>query len=108
MTSASQDSRNIAVLVWIGTLFLWFVPGLVVYLVKKDDAYVLEQGKEALNWSITAAIGYFAGYILALVFLGWLVYVAVGVAHLAFCVLGALAASNGQPYRVPLSLRLIQ
>jgi uncharacterized Tic20 family protein len=108
MTSASQDSRNIAVLVWIGTLFLWFVPGLVVYLIKRDDAYVLEQGKEALNWAITATIGYFAGYILALVFLGWLVYVAVSISHLAFCVLGAMAASNGQPYRVPLSLRLIK
>ena len=54
MTGESRDSRNIAVLVWVGTIFLWFVPGLLAYLLKRDDAYVVDQGVEALNWSITA------------------------------------------------------
>jgi len=48
MTGESQDSRNMAVLVWIGTIFLWFVPGLLAYLLKRDDAYVRDHGVEAV------------------------------------------------------------
>ena len=108
MPGESQDSRNVAVLVWIGTIFLVFIPGLIVYLVKKDDAYVLDQSKEALNWSITAIIGYFAGQILAFIFIGVLVLIVVLLAHLIFCIMGAIAASNGQQYRVPFAVRLIK
>ena len=105
--TVTQESRNTAVLIWIGTIFLGFIPGLIVYLVKKDDPYVLDQSKEALNWSITAIIGYVAGMILAFILIGVLVMVAVGICHLIFCILGAVAASKGESYRVPFALRLI-
>ena len=106
MTSEA-DSRNIAVIVWIGTIFLSIVPGLVVYLVKKDDAYVLDQSKEALNWAITVLLLFVVGAILTWILIGFLVYWAVVVANLVFCVLGAIAASSGKQYRVPFALRLI-
>jgi uncharacterized Tic20 family protein len=94
--------------VWIGTIFFGFIPGLIVYLIKKDDPYVLDQSKEALNWSITAIIGYFAGVILTFILIGVLVFIIVGLAHLIFCIMGAIGASNGQPYRVPFAIRLIK
>ena len=108
MTGESQDSRNVAELVWVGTIFFGFIPGLILYLVKKDDAYVLDQSKEALNWSITAIIGYFAGMVLTFILIGVLVFVVVGICHLVFCVMGAIGASNGQQYRVPFAIRLIK
>ena len=108
MTGESQDSRNVAVLVWVGTIFFGFVPGLIVYLVKKDDRYVLDQSKDALNWAITAMIGWFAGVILTFVLIGVLVFVVVGLAHLIFCIMGAVGASSGQQYRVPFAIRLIK
>ncbi len=106
--TSSQESRNTALLIWVGTIFLGFIPGLIVYLVKKDDPYVLDQAKEALNWSITAAIGYFAGVILTFILIGMLVMAAVGICHLVFCVMGAVNCSNGGTYRAPLALRLIK
>ncbi|MCZ8233641.1 MAG: DUF4870 domain-containing protein [Inhella sp.] len=106
--SVSQDSKNMALLVWIGTIFFGFIPSLIMYLVKKDDAYVQDQSKEALNWSITAIIGYFAGVILTFILIGILVLMAVGICHLVFCILGAVAASNGKPFRVPFAIRLIK
>jgi uncharacterized protein len=108
MTGESQDSRNVAVLVWVGTIFFGFIPGLIVYLIKKDDAYVLDQSKEALNWSITAIIGYCVGFILTFILIGVLVFAVVGICHLVFCVMGAIGASNGQQYRVPFAVRLIK
>lgn len=106
--AVTQDSRNIALLIWIGTIFFGFIPGLIVYLIKKDDPYVVEQSKEALNWSITAVIGYFAGVILTFILIGLLVMLAVGICHLVFCILGAVAGSSGKPFRVPFAIRLIK
>ena len=97
-----------ALLIWIATIFLGFVPGLIVYLVKKDDPYVLDQAKEALNWSITAAIGYFAGVVLTFILIGMLVIAAVGICHLVVCVMGAMKCSNGGVYRAPFALRLVK
>lgn len=106
--SVSQDSKNLALLLWLGTIFFGFIPGLVMFLVKKDDAYILDQSKEALNWSITALIGYVAGMILTIIVIGVVVMLAVGICHLVFCILGVIAASNGKPFRVPYALRLIK
>jgi uncharacterized Tic20 family protein len=104
----SQESRNIALLTWIGTIFFGFIPPLIVYLVKKDDPYVVDQSKEALNWSITAIIGYVAGMILTIILIGVLVMLAVGICHLVFTIMGAVATSSGKPFRVPFAIRLIK
>jgi len=104
----TQDSKNIALLIWIGTIFFGFIPGLIFYLTKKDDPYILEQAKEALNWSITAIIGYLAGTILTFILIGILVLVGVGICHLVFCIMGAVGASNGKNFRVPFAIRLIK
>jgi len=106
--AVTQESKNIAILTWIGTIFLGFIPGLIIYLVKKDDPYILDQSKEALNWSITAMIGYVAGIILTFILIGALVLVAVWICHLVFCIMGAVAVSNGKQFRVPWALRLIK
>jgi uncharacterized protein len=106
--AVSQDSRNIALLVWIGTIFFGFIPGLIVYLIKKDDPYAVDQSKEALNWSITAIIGYCAGVILTFILIGVLVMLIVAICHLVFCVMGAIAGSSGKPFRVPFAIRLVK
>jgi uncharacterized protein len=106
--AVSQESRNIALLVWIGTIFFGFIPGLIVYLIKKDDPYAIDQSKEALNWSITAIIGYCAGVILTFILIGVLVMLIVGICHLVFCIMGAIAGSSGKPFRVPFAIRLVK
>lgn len=108
LEGTSQDSRNVALLVWIGTIFFSFVPALVVYLIKKDDAYVADQSKEALNWSITAIIGYCIGFVLVFVIIGVFVYPIVWLCNLVFSIMGAIAASSGKPFRVPFAIRLIK
>ncbi len=105
---ANQESRNLALLMWIGTIFLSFIPGLLAYLLKTDDSYLQDQAKEALNWSITAVIGYFAGALLTIILIGPLIMFAVGVVNLIFGVMGAIACSKGETYRVPWALRLIK
>jgi uncharacterized protein len=107
-SAVSQDAKNIALLTWIGTIFFGFIPGLIVYLVKKDDAYIQDQAKEALNWSITAMIGYAISFVLTFVLIGLLGFMALGLCQLVFCIMGAVATSNGKDFKVPFAIRLIK
>ena len=107
-SDVSQESRNLTLLMWIGTIFFGFIPSLIIYLVKKDDAYIAAQAKEALNWSITVAIGYFGGLLLTIILIGPLIMLAVGICNLIFSVLGAIACSKGDQYQVPWTLRLLK
>lgn len=104
----SQDSKTQALLMWILTIFFGFIPGLVFLLLKKDDDYVQNQAREALNWSVTAIFGYLIGFILSFIAVGALVIAAVTIATLVFCIMGALATSSGKPFRVPFAVRLIK
>jgi uncharacterized protein len=104
----SQDSKNLALLCWIGSAILGFIPGLAFYLVKKDDAYVQDQAKEALNWGITFLLLLIVGKILLLVLVGFIVIPLAWGCHLLFCIMGAVATSDGKPFRVPFALRLIK
>ena len=104
----AQDSKNLSMLIWIGTLFFGFIPGLIAYLIKKDDAYVQDQSKEALNWSITTIIGCLVGTLLLIILIGVIILWVVGICHLIFCIMGAVGASNGKAYRVPFAIRLIK
>lgn len=108
----SQKSRNIGSLIWLGTLFLYFIPGLFVYLIKKDDAYILDQSKEAIHWSITffviGILGTLSYGVLSPSRNGYLFMIIVIIVHLVFCTMGTVATSKGQPFRVPFAIRLIK
>lgn len=106
--ASTSDSKNMALLVWVLTIFAGFIPGLIFFLVKKDDPYVYDQAKEALNWAITAMIGYFVSWILIFAIIGILLFPAMVILNLVFCIMGAIACSNGKPFRCPFALRLIK
>ena len=104
----TQDAKNIALLSWIGTLFFGFIPGLILYLIKKDDEYVQDQSKESLNWSITAIIAYMVAFMLSLIVIGIFLIPVIGICHIVFCIMGAISTSKGNKFRVPYAIRLIK
>ncbi len=97
-----------ALLIWILTIFFGFIPGLIMYLVKKDDAYIQSQSKEALNWSITMFLLSILASILAVVAIGGFLYPVIGLCHIIFCIMGAMATSKGDNFSVPFAVRLIK
>lgn len=103
--SASQDQKNIGLLLWIGTFFFGFIPGLILFFVKADDAFIKEQSKEALNWSITAFI---ISLVLAITVVGAFLIPVIGLVHLVFCILGVVAMTKGDNFKVPFAIRLIK
>lgn len=108
-TSPSKDALNLAVLCHILGFFTSILGPLILWMMKKDtDAYVEHHGREALNFQIMLLIGYVVGGILTFLCIGFVILAAAWIADLVFSILAAVAASKGQRYRYPVSIRLIQ
>ena len=104
----SANDRNIAVLTHLGGIFFSFVPGLLVWLLKKDEnTFLGEQGREALNFQITLLIAYMVCYMLMFVLIGFLLVAVVWLVNIVLCIVAATHASKGESYRYPLTLRLL-
>ncbi|MDK3162345.1 DUF4870 domain-containing protein [Kamptonema cortianum] len=89
---------------------------LVIWLVKKNESsFVDDQGKESLNFQITATIILTAAMILSgiltLILIGFLLIPLVGIAALAvlvFVVIASIKANDGVAYRYPWSIKFIK
>ncbi len=108
-SGVSKDAKTFAMLAHLLGIFTCFVGPLIIWLVKKDEhPFVDEQGKEALNFQITIAIAYVAASLLSFLCIGFLLFPAVGVVDLIFCIMACIAANKGDHYRYPVSIRLIK
>ena len=104
-----DEERLWSTLAHVGGIVASFVAPLVIWLVFKDRSrFTDDQAKEALNFQITVAIGYVVGTILTVILIGVVILFAVWVATLVFCILGAVSANQGKPYRYPICIRLIK
>lgn len=95
------------------------LPSLIIWLVFKDRGQLTNtEGKEALNFQITALGAHIAAIIvnsiLTLVtfgiwgFIGWLLHLAIWVLTLVWSIQGFTKAKDGGNYRYPVSVRLIK
>lgn len=108
ITTPSTDDKNIAVITHITGIFFSIFPGLIVWLLKKDESpYISEQAREALNFQISLLIAYFIAGVLAFILIGFLLFPLIWLANAVFSIIAAVAVSKGESYRYPLSLRLI-
>lgn len=104
----NANDKNIAVLTHIGGIFFGFIPGLIVWLLKKDEnAYLGAQAREALNFQITMIIAYMAAGVLAWILIGFLLFPLLWLTNLVLCIMAAMSVSKGEDYQYPFALRLI-
>ncbi|WP_036300883.1 DUF4870 domain-containing protein [Methylotenera sp. L2L1] len=104
----SNDDKNIATVTHLSGILFTFIPSLIVWLLKKNDnEYLSAQAKEALNFQITILLAQFVAGILVAILVGFLLLGIIWLFNLVLCVVAAISTSNGETYRYPLSLRLI-
>ena len=104
----SSDDKNIATVTHLGGTVFSFVPGLLVWILKKEDsAYLADQAKEALNFQITILIASFVAAILMWLLIGFILIPIVWLLNIVFCIVAAISTSKGETYRYPFCLRLI-
>jgi uncharacterized Tic20 family protein len=81
---------------------------LIVWLIKRADSPEIdEHGKEALNFQISMLIYNVVAGILCLILIGFVLLAILHVVNVVFVIIAAMRASEGQMYRYPLTLRLI-
>lgn len=108
MHTPDNNEKNIATITHLGGILFSFIPALIVFLLKKDDSpYIAAHAREALNFQITLLIGQMLAYVLVFVLVGFLLLGVIWLINVIFCIVAAIASSKGEPYRYPLTLRLI-
>lgn len=92
--------------VWV--FFLGAVGPLVVMLTQGPRSpYVRAQSVEALNFNISVFIYSVIAWILVVILIGFLALAALFVFQIVFTIIAAVKTSNGEPYRYPLTIRLV-
>jgi uncharacterized Tic20 family protein len=112
----TENERTWAMLAHLSALAGLVVPligivlgPLAVWLVKRDESeFVGEHAKEALNFNISVLLGAIACLLLMLVFVGFLLGIALFIAWLVMTLIAAIKASEGRTYLYPISLRLVK
>ncbi len=109
---ATADSRQNAALSHVLGIVTGFIAPLILFLVKKDDPFVRDHAREALNFQITAGALFFLNNVLGWVnplwvLIGWVVPLALFVIVIIWSVQGFQAANAGNSYRYPVAVRLV-
>ena len=81
---------------------------LVVWLMKKNEStFIDDQGKESLNFQISASIYMLVAALSMFVLIGFILLPIVALATLIMTIVGAIRANNGEQYRYPLTIRFV-
>jgi uncharacterized protein len=81
---------------------------VVVYFIKgQQSSFVRAHAVEAINFNITALIGIVVSAVLMFVLVGFVTIAIIGIVYLVCTIRGAMAASKGQFYRYPMTIRFI-
>jgi len=105
----SKDAHTMAMLAHLLGILTWFVGPLIIWLIKKDeDAFIDDQGKEALNFQITVGIIYVICTATSCFVIPIFIMMGVGIAALVLAILAAVKTNDGVAYRYPYALRLIK
>lgn len=114
-----QDTRNWALLAHLSALAAFigipnFVGPLIVWAVKKDShPFVAEHSREALNFNLSVLLYVVAAIVVSIVTFGLGLIltvplaIAAAIGWLIVVVIAGIKASNGEPYRYPLTIRFV-
>jgi uncharacterized Tic20 family protein len=114
-SSTSSEVRNWCVLchasALAGLFFHFFghlLGPLIVWLLKRNDAPEIDAaGKESLNFQISMLIYDIIAGILCLILIGIPILIALWILNTVFVIIASVKTSQGEFYRYPLTIRLI-
>ena len=87
--------------------FTIFAPIIILVVFGPRSAFVSDQAKEALNFHLTLLIAAIVSAVLIVVGIGLILLPVVAVYGVVFAILAAVKSYDGEPYRYPVTLRLV-
>lgn len=114
-TGPSPQERNLAMACHLSSFAGFVVPfgnlagPLIVWLIKRvENPYVDDQGKEAVNFQISLTIYMVVSFALMLIIVGFFLAIGLTIFWIVVTIQAAIRANRGEPYRYPLTIRLIK
>lgn len=105
-----MDNRTYSMLMHFSQLLNFVIPlfGLLVpialWVTKRDDAYIDEQGKVVMNWIISSTIYFIVCLVLVFIVIGAFLLVGLAILNVVFIVMGAVRAKDGVIRAYPMSI----
>ncbi len=82
---------------------------LIVWLVKRSDSPEIDaHGKESLNFQLTWLIYDIIAGLLCIILIGIPILIVLWLANIVLVIIASLKASEGKPYRYPLTIRFLK
>jgi uncharacterized protein len=115
LPAATPEERNWAMACHLSALagvsgipFAHIFGPLVVWLIKKDQfPLVDDQGKESLNFQLSMTIYAMVAFVLCFVLIGIPILLGLIAFDFIMVIIACVKAAEGEPFRYPLTLRLI-
>ncbi|MCP4708229.1 MAG: DUF4870 domain-containing protein [Planctomycetes bacterium] len=106
--SVPAEMRNLGVLCHVLGL-VWLLVGPLIFwqFMKDRHSFVNDCGKEAVNYGISMMIYYSIAGLLCIIIIGLPILFILTITHIVLVIKAALAVSEGQMYRYPITMRLI-
>src|SRR5215212_455440 len=88
---------------------LSFVAPLIVLLVfGPRSAFVRANAVASLNFNLSWLLYGIIGVILALVLIGFVILIVLGIAYVVLVIIASVKANNGEVYRYPVTIRFVR
>ncbi len=113
----TNDAKNWAMICHLAGFFGFGLPvaghvvgPLIIWMLKRDEhPFIDHQGKEAVNFQISMVIYMaIASPTICLFFIGIPILAALWLLDIVLMIVAAVSASRGEPYRYPLTIRLVK
>jgi uncharacterized Tic20 family protein len=113
-TAITSDAKTWGMLCHLSAFAGYVIPfgnivgPLIVWQLKKDEyEFVDDQGKESVNFQITITIATIISAVLFIVLIGIFLLPVILLFDLIMKIIAAVKASNGERFRYPLTIRMI-
>jgi uncharacterized Tic20 family protein len=111
----TPEQKQLGMFLHLSQLFNFILPPagiiapIVIWQMKKDEIPALDaHGKMIANWMLSALIYSVVSGILAIVLIGFLGFIALMVLSVAFPIVGAVKAYNGEFWEYPLTIKFLK
>lgn len=93
---------------YIGVPFGHILGPLIIWLMKKETSRFLDEvGKETVNYNISILIWFVICIPFCFILIGIPILIGLAIMDIIVTIMAAIAASNGQQYQYPLTIRFI-
>ena len=104
----SAEARGLAMLCHLLGI-VGFIGPLMIWLHERDEhRFVADHGKAAMNYQVSILIYYLVSCVLAPLFIGIFMIIALIIMHIVFTIIASVKASKGLPWSYPIAIRFLK